>query len=293
MKRIPSTALLFFASIAQLHAQTKLPDELRTSFGQFGPTETSFIYTYEFNLEPVKGRVTLFNGNDTRNGLVNNVSIEWNAVSQAEGNHVTDQMIPTGFQPTAATRSNGQCDTLYVAGWADLTGEVIVEKWDFKPKAYPITTITFPAPSVVRTEILRCDTIQPISSITRNPNSNELWMLEWELTTPKKLLALDLGLTTPDCSSLKVLYDAGNPDDLAAYPQMIGLRSIYSGTHPSAGWIVYFEERPRWRSRRTYATPYNILVGFDGNLDGALDSHFFNDPFCPLFNVSVSRMDQC
>ncbi len=81
MKRIPSTALLFFASIAQLHAQTKLPDELRTSFGQFGPTETSFIYTYEFNLEPLKGRVTLSNANDTHKGTEHNDPLTTNSHS--------------------------------------------------------------------------------------------------------------------------------------------------------------------------------------------------------------------
>lgn len=265
-------SLFLWASAGSLHAQTELPVEMLTAFGQFGPTETSFIYSYEFDLEPVKARVQLYNGNDTANGLVNNVSIYWSAIGQVNGHHVVDQSVPTGFQPTAATRSNGKCDEIYVAGWISATSEVVIEKWKFKTKAYPITAVTFPPPSVVRTEILRCNSLQPISGITRNPNNDQLWMLEWELNAPKKLLSLDLGLAIPNCSSLGILYDGANPVHLAAYPLMPELRSIYSGTHPSAGWILFLDKVPRWRSMRTSTPPHELLVGIDSDENGSLES---------------------
>jgi len=251
--------------------QQELPNELKSLFGN-GPSATSFEYTYPFELKPVSARVTFSNRSDPANSFKNQVEVVWKADSPVDGIHYVDQFISTVFQPTAVTRHNAKTDTMYVAGWFAATGEVVVERWRFKTKAYPIKATAFPAPKVIRTELFRCGSLQPLSSMVRNPNANELWMLEWELDSPKKLLSLDLDNGSPACSSFLTMYDGGNPADVAAYPLMDSLRQIYAGTHPTAGWIVYFEQRPAWTPLNKYSTPYQMLVGFDGDTDGILNS---------------------
>ncbi len=264
-------ALLLILGANRAFAQQQLPRALLSSFGN-GPAADFFEYSYQFDLSPVKARITFSNRDSSPRELKNKVWIEWTAIGQIEGYHFRDQIVATTYQPTAVARHNGKTDVLYVAGWVAATGEVVIEKWTFELLAYPIQSETFPAPTVVRMEIMRSSSIQPISGLVRNPNSNQLWMLEWEMSAPKRLLSLDLNDVILSSSSLSTLYDGNNPSDRSAYPLMKGLRHLHAGTHPTAGWIVYAEKRPTWRSLSKYSSPYTMLVGFDGDQDGVLDS---------------------
>jgi len=107
--------------------------------------------------------------------------------------------------------------------------------------------------------------------------------MEWPLLVPKRAFAVDL-TGASNCANLELLYDDSIPAHRAQFPGVTDYRTMRSGTHPSAGWIIYFERRPFWEGPNQFESPYPLFVCMDVDKDGVIDT-LSSSTYNELFNA--------
>ena len=112
--------------------------------------------------------------------------------------------------------------------------------------------------------------MQPLSSIECNYYANELWLLETEVTTPKKVYSFDLAAVN-GCADIEDLEPNTGPVDLGTFPQLAQDTTLVTREHPDDGFYIYFERRRPWESGWDFEEPYYLLVFSDEDKDGVMD----------------------
>ena len=203
------------------------------------------------------------------------VTIAWQfkASGAIEGN--STQSVDVSFKPTAVARRAGTTTVIYVVGWSDRTGRVVVERWDLSQAvlgdAIPVgggaAYSLFSQPHIERSIewISETGSVSPIWDAACEVYGNSLLLLT---RAPTKILSLNL-----DSRTTTNLYSASD----VGLSGLAGHRMISIGKHSTGGFIAFTEPRKPWESVMQYLQLHDYFVMRDSDSDGSFDSTAFVD----------------
>lgn len=182
----------------------------------------------------------------------------------------SDETVDVSFKPTAVARRAGTTSTFYVIGWAERTGQVIVESWTV-PSTYLLGAYTSPGGGPVLSTFTHpaflrevewtsaSESMEPIWDAACQPYSNQLLLLPGG--SPSKILSLDL-----DSRAVAELYSA------TTYAELAGDRNIVIGRNLLAGTIAMTSRRRQWEHGSKVAATDRYFILHDSDSDGVFES---------------------
>ncbi len=258
-------ALLLAVTVdAPAQQPSSLPPEMIASFAPRRIWAEEFWLPTAAN-DQVRGRVRFENQDP-----VGKVVIDWYFVKAGASSRQLSQVVEVAFRPTAVARRAGTTDTLYVVGWSDRMGRVVVEEWTFGPTTLGSTlpengeggAISVFAPPPIAKELAWVSdpgTVPPIWDAACEVYANKLLLLTSGTTT--KIVSLDLVTL-----SLQQLYSS------TSNPALGGLRMLSIARHPVAGFTVIAEQRRSWDAVGHGEAVDNYFVMRDVDANGTLDT---------------------
>lgn len=263
--KITVTCLIFLSITSTIMGQTAPPlaDDLKAYFPG---------YIYADGIWPVPDTSNEWITSEvTFNTNAKTVTFDWSF--KDAGATVADHIdtVSVGYQPTAICRKAAIGSTLFVAGYAPRSGDVIVERWDITNLALgasagpgggtPKSTLGY---SIQKTIIYNDATVGPLTDIAYHLPAERLWLFEYGGTNT--IWALD-----PSTSQTTWVADR---NVIPALSDMRGIRTMKVDP-PAAepGFIMLFEQWPHWEAAMPGFGDLDILVIRDEDLNGA-----FTDP---------------
>lgn len=126
LRIIFATAFLFAASRSALPQSVPLPSELKSSFEPYGPFAAFMALPVPDPQIAVQARFWFEN-----TGVRKGVGASWTVLADGKPVASREDFFDTSFRPTAVCQRSGKGTKLYVAGWAERLGAVVVEEWEF------------------------------------------------------------------------------------------------------------------------------------------------------------------
>lgn len=202
------------------------------------------------------------------------VSIRWSGGvgSAVETARYTEHSV--GFVPLDVCRASHTTDTLYVVGWMERLGEVVIEEWVFTPPpvigaAMNPTTLaeetTFDPPTVTKTIVDVLD-LPPIRAVCSNPYQGEagkLYLLSYD--SPKTLWSYDLDEEQLDESG----GQTAPLDTELTFPALADQESLIAMDMGPHGFVVMLTLTPKQFAIRT-SNP-RVVYYHDAERDGSFE----------------------
>ncbi|HEX5009964.1 MAG TPA: hypothetical protein VFY71_06145 [Planctomycetota bacterium] len=260
-------AVLLLCATPVLTAQSHpLPSEMVAAFG---PEHTWAEEMYLPVANPgafIRARLTFENSSST----VKRVEIDWWFQAAGALPRSSHESFDVSYKPTAIARRAGTSSTFYVVGWAERTGQVIVESWTM-PAAYLLGSATpqgglqalstfSHSPFIREVEWTSpSGTMEPVWDAACQPFSNELLLLP--RGTPTRIVALNLSTRT-----LTELYNSTN------LPVLAGHRTLAIGRNVLAGMVAISSRRKQWEHGMKLGPTDIEFLMYDSNSDGVFES---------------------
>lgn len=144
----------------------------------------------------------------------NVVQIRWSAYTPNGSFKYKVQTLSTAFRPLSVTADARLSQTLYVTGWVERTGEVVVEEWELGDTLLAVSTngagaetVNFVLPEVRRRELTRSPQGAVYDSAF-HPATRELYLLQ-DLTYDGSLREITSVSVDAEEPQRDTIYDSG------------------------------------------------------------------------------------
>lgn len=209
---------------------------------------------------------------DTSNKLI---EASWFASASEDAYpYVEDEVYPVSYQPTAICRKAGRSPTIYVSGYIQRTGHVIVEEWTAESLIVGVaqpqgseqekTTLS----KIIRKEVVfLSNEIGPIRSMVYNKHEERLWLLEENVPHTVWRVNLSSGVAQPyfDDQTLPALALAESSQTMLVEPSAPDGGGFLILLYPWRCW------KPAWLKTPPPADSIQMYMLRDVNLDGVPD----------------------
>jgi hypothetical protein len=253
------------ASIAP--AADPLPNALKATWAK-GNTSAFIWYPIAnaANVKQLSARTWFFTDAKT-------VEFDWVACAPGAAPADQGEVHSLSFQPTAICRKAGRSPTIFVAGYIQRTGHVIVEQWDCEdiligsdtPMGGGAAETSF-SKSIRKTVVLLTDDVKPLKAMIYQRYENKLWLFEEE--APNVVWRVDPEVGTPewltDASVVPALSTAKSAQTTLVKP-----------TAPDGGGFLVMlyswrSWQPPWGTGQL-TDDHQLFIMRDSNLDGVTD----------------------
>lgn len=268
--------LMLLASPGLVGQAVPLPESLVAGAwgGSMGPYAA---WTYLPGLgvnQEARGRFW-FENSDVRQG----VGVSW--LLGLDGHSVGEKVefYETAFRPTSICCRAGSSMELFVVGWDEQLGAVVVERWRLvdiafgvamEPTGEQVVALTY---TIRRVRLATCTSLNPMSSAACHFRADELWMLEENSAGIKTVHSMPL--SGASCGLITPLLIQSVQVDATNYPSLANCTSLSAQEHPAYGFVVLGQKRRLWESPWDYHEPYTIMIARDADKDGVMDSVVF------------------
>lgn len=258
-------------AVPMLHpAGNPLPPQLKATWAEAG--FSAFIWypiTNPANVDQLSARVWF----QTEARLVD---FGWLANAPGAKPAELDESHSVSYEPTAMCCKAGRSPTVFIAGYAQRTGNVIIEQWDCddiligsgaaQGGGQPKTTFS---KTIHKSAILQSSTVKPLKAILYNRYDQRLWLFEEE--SPWVVWRLDPDAETPIPEALT---------DGIAVPAIAAAKSAQTTlVKPSApdggGFLIMLYPwrawKPDWALSGNLKQSDQLFIMRDIDLNGSID----------------------
>lgn len=215
------------------------------------------------------------------------IEIDWTLLSAETDRRGGYTMHRPAYLVTDVVERAAFTDTLYVAGWDEASGAVLVEEWrlsslrflsdaELQREAELGERPLDPTESSVRPifetrRLFTCPHLPPIASITAHPFAEQLWIISATASDERTLWVLPLDDSEIACEAVHAAFRADLPLGPALTPfpipgEELGMLNTYK--HPERGLLLHLDP----------SGGYGCIIGdgneyvfWDHDLDGILD----------------------
>lgn len=271
---VRGTAMLRLAVVGIMCAGTSsaqqgqaLPDEMRAHF----PSNVLATIMYPIgsgqHVEDVFGGIS-FDTTDRK------IRIDWIHGQDGVESGVLHVEYPLSYEPTAICTRTGAGPVLYVAGYIQRTGHVVVEEWTFTNillgQAVPVgggTPKSTLSMNLTKSIVLLDSAVMPIRAICYVKPQARLWLIEE--AAPNVVWSVET-----ETGNRSFLFDASIVPELPLF-HSARTALVKPQAPDGGGFVVQFYKARPWKP--TLATPFTskptdqLYILRDQNLDGVMD----------------------
>lgn len=256
-------------SLPSRHDRTTdlLPSGKIAATGVLTFTPTKFIrYSVGFDNQEEKKVIMVWEGGYIVDGVVDFDlrEVEWREIS-------------TSYKPLAVAVEGGIAATLYVVGWFDRTGELVIERWTMENAELRQTSgasgrgASLTPPSLTKDEIYRGSAIGPAYDAVFHPPTRELLMIADDNASTsfsKHFYSLDVDAPHP-------VPFLRNDLDIALLTDARGMKL---GVTTDLGVCIFVFDAPKWGGSKSCfiqpRTDHQTHVLCDADRDGLFELSF-------------------
>lgn len=195
--------------------------------------------------------------------------IDWMWTAEGAETYREIEEFALGYEPTAVCVQGSAGPILYVAGYVQRTGHVVLEKWTIENMALGSATqgtvFKSTMTKTVRREVIALWTdVGPLRGIAYHVTQDRLWLVEEEF--PHRVWGLD-----PETDVRSLLFDASTHPELADYPSVWRMM-VGTDAPDGGGFLILFKPYRAWARHPSKEQPSDLLfIMRDADLDGTTD----------------------